>query len=130
MSPDLTRKRRWVDAFHRTVANPITRRLPGQTLMETTGRKSGEPRWTPIGGRLVGDQFWLVANHGETANYVRNIKADNRVRLRLRGRWRTGRAQLVVDDDPHVRLAQLPRFNSAVVRRLGTDLLTIRVDLD
>lgn len=124
------RKRRWVDAFHRKVANPITRRLPGQTLLETTGRKSGEPRWTPIGGRLVGAQFWLVANHGETANYVRNIKADNRVRLRLRGRWRTGRAQLIFADDPHARLAQLPRFNSAVVRRLGTDLLTIRVDLD
>ena len=29
------------------VANPLMRRNPFQTLLETTGRKSGEPRRTP-----------------------------------------------------------------------------------
>jgi deazaflavin-dependent oxidoreductase (nitroreductase family) len=124
------RKLRLVRFFHRRIANPVTRRLPTQVLLETTGRVSGRPRRTPIGGRLDGEAFWLVSDHGEASDYVRNIKADNRIRLRIRGRWHTGTAFLVPDDDPRARLARLPRFNSSMVRALGTDLLTIRVDLD
>ena len=124
------RKRRRVGFFHRHIANPITRWLPTHVLLETTGRISGKPRRTPIGGRLDGAAFWLVSDHGEASDYVRNIKANNRVRIRIRGRWRTGTASLLPDDDPHARLATLPRVNSSMVRALGTDLLTVRVDLD
>ncbi|MFE6285783.1 nitroreductase/quinone reductase family protein [Streptomyces sp. NPDC057877] len=116
--------------FQRHVANPLTRRLPGHTLLETTGRVSGLPRRTPVGGRRVGDSFWLVAEFGERAQYVRNIKADPRVRVRLRGRWHTGTARLLPDDDPVARMRSLPKLNSAAVRALGTQLLTVRVDLD
>ena len=35
------RKRRRVSVFHRRIANPVTRRLPAQILLETTGRVSG-----------------------------------------------------------------------------------------
>jgi deazaflavin-dependent oxidoreductase (nitroreductase family) len=128
--PATDRKRRRVGLFHRRIANPITRRLPTQMLLETTGRVSGQPRRTPVGGRLDGDAFWLVSDHGEASNYVRNIQANNRVRVRIRGRWRTGTGSLLPDDDPHARLATLPRFNSSMVRALGTDLLTVRIDLD
>lgn len=99
-------------------------------LLETTGRSSGQPRRTPIGGRLDGAAFWLVSDHGEASSYVRNIKANNRVRVRIGGRWRAGTAFLLHGDDPYARLATLPRFNSSMVRALGTDLLTVRVDLD
>ena len=116
-------------AFQRHVANPVTRRLPFQTLLETTGRVSGLPRETPVGGRRVGDSFWIVSEFGERSQYVRNIKADPRVRVRLRGRWHTGTAHLLPDDDPIARLRALPRSNSAAVRALGTGLLTVRVDL-
>lgn len=128
--PVTERKRRRVGFFHRHVANPITRRLPTQVLLETKGRRSGLPRRTPIGGRLDGATFWLVSDHGEASDYVRNIKADSRVRVRIRGRWRAGTAVLLPDDDPSARLATLPRFNSSMVRALGTDLLTVRIDLD
>jgi deazaflavin-dependent oxidoreductase (nitroreductase family) len=124
------RKRRHVSFFHRRIANPITRRLPTQVLLETTGRLSGEPRRTPIGGRLDGAAFWLVSDHGEASNHVRNIKSNNRVRVRIRGRWHAGTASLLPGDDPFARLATLPRFNSSIVRALGTDLLTVRIDLD
>jgi deazaflavin-dependent oxidoreductase (nitroreductase family) len=124
------RKRRRVNFFHRRIANPIARRLPTQTLLETTGRVSGQPRRTPIGGRLDGDSFWFVSDHGESSNYVRNIQANNRVLVRIRGRWRAGTAAVLPDEDPYARLAMLPRFNSSVVRALGTDLLTVRIDLD
>lgn len=70
-----------------------------------------------------------MSDHGEASDYVRNIKADNQVRVRIRGRWHTGTAVLLPDDDPHARLATLPRFNSSMVRALGTDLLTVRIDL-
>ncbi|MGP3990404.1 nitroreductase/quinone reductase family protein [Streptomyces sp. 3N207] len=124
------RKFRAVTALQRRVVNPLTRRLPGQILLETTGRVSGQPRRTPVGGRREGQHFWLVSEYGTRSQYVRNIQADPRVRVRLSGRWHTGTAHLLHDDDPIARLATLPRGNSTVVRAVGTQLLTIRVDLD
>lgn len=50
--------------------------MPFQTLLETTGRVSGLPRTTPVGGRRAGDAFWLVSEFGERSQYVRNIKAN------------------------------------------------------
>ena len=77
-------------AFQKRVGNPLTRRLPAQTLLETTGRKSGQPRRTPLGGSRVGDQFWFVSEFGEKSQYVQNIKANPHVRVRLGGRWHNG----------------------------------------
>ncbi|MDT5015169.1 MAG: hypothetical protein QOD39_1329 [Mycobacterium sp.] len=116
-------------AFQKNVANPLMRMLPFQTLLETTGRKSGEPRRTPLGGSRVGDQFWFVSEFGDKSQYVKNIQANPAVRVRLRGKWHSGIAHLVPDDDPTERLRSLPQFNSFGVRTFGTNLLTIRVDL-
>jgi deazaflavin-dependent oxidoreductase (nitroreductase family) len=119
-----------INTFQRRVANPLMRNNPFQTLLETTGRKSGQPRRTPVGGRRVGDQFWLVSEFGDRSQYVRNIQADPRVRVRVRGRWSSGTATLLPDDDARARLRELPKFNSAAVTALGSNLLTIRIDLD
>lgn len=43
------------------------------TMLETTGRKSGKPRRTAVGGRVMDNQFWMVSEHGEHSDYVRNI---------------------------------------------------------
>ncbi|MFF9087185.1 nitroreductase/quinone reductase family protein [Streptomyces sp. NPDC014991] len=118
-----------VTRLQRHVANPLNRRLPFQTLLETTGRKSGLPRPTPVGGRRIGDSFWLVSEFGRKSQYVRNIEADPRVRVRVAGRWHHGTAHLLPDDDAVARLRSLPRLNSTAVRAFGTDLLTVRVDL-
>ena len=115
-------------AFQKNVANPLMRLMPFQTLLETTGRKSGEPRRTPLDGSRVGDQFWFVSEFGDKSQYVKNIQADPQVRVRLKGKWHSGTAHLVPDDDPHERLRSLPKFNSFGVRTFGTNLLTIRVD--
>ena len=113
---------------------------PGYALLETTGRKTGKPRRTPVGNGLVGGQFWIVAEHGQQAGYVRNIAVSPRVRLKLRdglrARWHSGTAHLLSEDDPRERqrwLAnQLPSSasNAAAVRFFGTQLLTVRIDLD
>jgi deazaflavin-dependent oxidoreductase (nitroreductase family) len=116
-------------ALQKRVGNPLTLRLPTQTLLETTGRKSGQPRRTPLGGSRVGHQFWFVSEFGEKSQYVQNIKANPNVRVRLGGRWHNGTAHLMPDDDPRERLRSLPQINSLAVRAFGTNLLTIRVDL-
>ena len=117
-------------AFQKNVANPLMRLMPFQTLLETTGRKSGEPRRTPLDGSRIGDQFWFVSEFGDKSQYVKNIQADPQVRVRLKGKWHSGTAHLVPEDDPHERLRSLPKFNSFGVRTFGTNLLTIRVDFE
>jgi deazaflavin-dependent oxidoreductase (nitroreductase family) len=99
-------------------------------MLETTGRKTGQPRRTAVGGRVVDNQFWMVSEHGGHSHYVLNIKADPAVRVRIHGRWRSGTAHLLPDDDPVARLRLLPGLNSSVVRAMGSELLTIRIDLD
>jgi F420H(2)-dependent quinone reductase len=67
-------KRQLVHRFQRLVVNPIGRQLP-VTMVETTGRKSGQPRRTAVGGKVIDNQFWMVSEHGEHSDYVRNIKS-------------------------------------------------------
>ena len=65
-------------------------------MLETKGRKTEKPRRTPVGDGRIGNQFWLVAEHGTKAGYVRNIDRDPHVRLKLREglryQWHTGNA--------------------------------------
>jgi len=61
-----------------------------------------------------------------------------RVKLRegFRARWYTGTAHVLSDDDPRARQRWLggkvpgSARNAAAVRLFGTDLLTVRIDLD
>src|SRR5688572_7197484 len=71
------------------VANPLVKTLhrvglpfPGTCIIETTGRKSGKPRRNPVGKGLDGDTFWIVAEHGKRASYVKNLRANPRVRVK------------------------------------------------
>jgi len=61
--------------------NPVMVRLleaglvpRGWALLETTGRSSGVPRRVPVGDGLRGERFWIVAEHGRHADYVRNME--------------------------------------------------------
>ncbi len=85
----------------------------------------------PVGKALEGDTLWIVAEHGRRAAYVRNVEADPRVRVRVGRRWRPGTARVLEDDDWRERQRRMPgRVNSAVVRAMGTEPVTVRVDLD
>ena len=88
-------------------------------------------RRTPVGNGLEGSTFWIVAEHGRRAAYVRDIVANPRVRVKVGRRWRSGTAHPLPDDDPRERQRRIGlRFNAAVVRAMGTELMTVRVDLD
>ena len=136
-------KRRLASGTAKYVVNPIVRGLfrfglpaPGTAILETIGRKSGEPRRNPVTNGLDDGVFWIVAEHGRRASYVRNIEANPRVRVRVGSRWHQGTAQAIPDDDPRERLRYInsrrpiTRLNTATVRLLQTDLLTLRIDLD
>jgi deazaflavin-dependent oxidoreductase (nitroreductase family) len=124
-------------ASHRLL-NPVVKAaagaglpLPGLVILETTGRKSGEPRRTPVGKAIVGDTLWVIAEHGRRAGYVRNIEAQPRVRVKVGRGWRSGTAHVLPDDDWRERQRRIPnRLNAAAVRAMGSDPVTVRVDLD
>src|ERR1700722_10744168 len=115
-------KRRIVHTAQPLVVNPVGRRSP-MTMLETTGRKSGQPRRTAIGGRVIGNQFWMVSEHGDHSHYVLNIKANPEVRVRIHGKWRGGTAHLLPGDEAHERVRSLPGLHSAVVRLIGRGVL-------
>ena len=140
-------KHRIVHTLQKYILNPPIRLalavglpLPGCALLETKGRKTGKARRTPVGDGRIGDEFWLVAEHGMKAGYVRNIERDPHVRLKLRAglryRWYSGTAHLLSNDDPRERQRWLARqlpssaANARAVRLFGTQLLTVRIDLD
>ena len=104
---------------------------PSVVILETTGRRSGQPRRVPVTRLLEGDTLWIVTEHGRKAAYVRNIEANPRVRVRVGRRWRTGTARVLEDDDWRARQRRMPnKLNSTMVRAMGTEHLTVRVGLD
>ena len=131
-------KRRVSTFFTAKILNPVVRAaaraglpLPIVVILETRGRRSGQPRRIPVGRALEGDTLWIVAEHGRKAAYVRNIEANPRVRVRIGRRWRTGTARVLGDDDWRERQRRIPnKLNSALVRAVGTEHVTVRIDLD
>lgn len=106
-------------------------------LVETKGRKTGQRRQTPVINGLHGEEFWIVAEHGRNAHYVRNLETEPRVRIKAGGQWRAGTAHILEDDDPYARarwmsktLGPLHRADLLVTRVTATTPLTIRVVLD
>jgi deazaflavin-dependent oxidoreductase (nitroreductase family) len=138
------RKRALARRFEKYFVNPQLRFAvrhgiaPGNfALLETTGRRSGRPRCTPVGNGLSGDTFWLVAEHGEHCQYVKNLLADPNVRVKAGREWRTGVASPLPDDDGLGRRRRLDqrhglggRIDGAIFRAVATQPLTIRIDLD
>jgi deazaflavin-dependent oxidoreductase (nitroreductase family) len=120
---------------------------PTYAVVETTGRRTGLRRLVPVANGLDGDTFWLIAGLGERASFVRNIRANPRVRVsarpgRLRDgvrvRSRPGTAHPLPDDDARARHRRLGRgrpgyqLDGILLRGLaaGGDMLTVRIDLD
>ena len=125
--------RRWVRAYQRSV-NPWFRWWAGIAfgfgVIETTGRRTGKVRQTPVGGRLRRNVFWTVAGDGRYSGWVRNIEATSRVRVRVHGRWRHGVAEVLPGDNPRRRLLRLNPVNSLFVLIAGKHPLSVRIVLD
>jgi deazaflavin-dependent oxidoreductase (nitroreductase family) len=139
-------KRRLFRSVERRMVNPLTRRAVfagrlGSTyaVLETTGRRSGLARHTPVANGLRGDTFWLISVHGPHAHYFRNLLAEPRVRIGLAGNtalsWRSGSAQPMYEDDAKARHRELCRghlgyrLDGILLRSAATQFTTVKIDL-
>ena len=128
----LQRIRRTILLVFWKIVNPASRALAGiapwWVVIETEGRLSGRRRQTPLArGPVENKAAWLIAVHGRHSAWVRNIEAEPRVRLRLRGRWRNGTAEVVPWDPVVARRFNLyARTGPATI---GIDRALVRVDL-
>ena len=117
------------------MVNPINRALlrrgrfgPTYAVLETTGRRTGLARQTPVANGLEGDTFWLISAHGRHAHYVHNLRANARVRVGVvkHGtlQWRSGTAHVLPGDDTRRRQRALGNVHGEIA-----DPLEIGVDL-
>ena len=140
-------KRRLSRPFERRVVNPLVRRAGfagrmGSTyaVLETTGRRTGAVRRTPVANGLEGDTFWLISAHGPHAHYYQNLLAQPSVRIGLADhgvlRWRAGTAHPLPEDDARGRHRELARgrlgyyLDGFLLRGTATALTTVRIDLN
>jgi len=76
---------------------------PEFLYLTTTGRVSGLPREIEIWFTEHAGRFHLVAEHGENAQWVRNLRVDSAVSVRVGDRRLAARAR-VVDASAECRL--------------------------
>ena len=56
---------------------------PEFLYLTTTGRRTGQPREIEIWFTARAGRYYVVAEHREQARWVRNVRADPRIRVRL-----------------------------------------------
>lgn len=75
--------------------------------LTTRGRVTGRPHTVEIWFAADGDTLYLLFGGGRRADWVRNLRADPSVGVRLAGRDRRGRARVVTGRDERRRAAHL-----------------------
>lgn len=103
-------------------------------LLTTTGRTSGKPRVVPLQYEEIDGKFFLGSLRGERADWVRNIRADSRVKVRVKAKRFAGRAEIVTDagriaDFLELRFRRHPRMVGMMMRGEGLPKAPGRGDL-
>jgi deazaflavin-dependent oxidoreductase (nitroreductase family) len=68
-------------------------------LLTTTGRRSGLKRITPLQYEEINGKYFLGSARGTRSDWYCNIKADDRVEVRVKNRIFRGIAETVTDPD-------------------------------
>jgi deazaflavin-dependent oxidoreductase (nitroreductase family) len=126
------RRRRLRHRIFWKLVNPPTRQLAGfapwWVLLETTGRRTGVARTTPLArGPADGNALWLNSVHGRHAHWVRNLEAAPEVRVKLSGRWWRAYASVHEYDEATVR--RFNRYARSGPKTLGIDPVLVRLEL-
>jgi deazaflavin-dependent oxidoreductase (nitroreductase family) len=106
------------------------------TTLETTGRRSAQPRQIPVAASIDADGAWIISQHGHRSGWAINIAADPRVRIKDGDEWRSGIAEFRPDDDVHARMNRfaanpvLARLNASGFRALASDPISVRIRFD
>jgi len=91
-------------------------------LLTTTGRKSGQPRITPLQYEQIDGAYYLGAARGLKADWVRNLQANPHVELRVGAKRVSGLAEVVTDpqrmaDFLEVRLQRHPLMIGLIMQK-------------
>jgi deazaflavin-dependent oxidoreductase (nitroreductase family) len=99
-------------------------------FLETTGRRTGQPRRALVALEREAGAVWVVALLGRRAAHARNVEANPNVRVRLDRRWYAGRAEIKSDDDAYARAMRSPyAIDRLWVRTFAQDPVSIRIQL-
>ena len=112
------------------IFNPIARRvlkagplMGPNALITVRGRKSGEPRTTPVAVVDIGGRRWVVGTFGDT-NWVRNLRAAGAATMTVGRRREDVKAnELTVDERMRFFRDVLTPYVRSI--RVGTILLSI-----
>ena len=135
------RKFKFERRLGRVVMNPVVAALDKIGIrssliveLETTGRKTGEPRRVPLAGRMDGGALWVVSQHGRRAGWAHNVEANPQVRARIDGQWRSGTATFEPDDDVRARARSfggngkfIQSATALTMRAMESDPISVRI---
>ncbi len=103
-------------------------------LLTTIGRKSGQPRVTPLAYDRLGGTIFVASARGEHADWLRNVKANPNVRVRV-GREKFDGLATVISDPEQIadylerQLRRNPRAFGAILQTEGLPSRPTRADL-
>jgi deazaflavin-dependent oxidoreductase (nitroreductase family) len=111
--------------------------LAGRSVcyLETTGRVSGRPRVIEIWFAAAGDAIYLLSGGRDRAHWVRNLRNEPRVRVRVGGRSFRGLAEVVegTDEDASARRLLAAKYqgwtDGAPLSRWARESLPVRIRL-
>ena len=95
-------KARWFHKIGHVTNTSAWKLLPTPTglgLLTTTGRRSGKARVRAIRVIRDGNRLYAVAMLGTQCDWVRNVRAQPRVRVKLGGRTHDAIARQLTDDE-------------------------------
>ena len=72
--------------------------------------------------------MWLVAVHGQKADWVRNLESTSQVRLKHRGRWSVATAA-IEPFDPSI-VARFNAYARTGPRTIGIDAVLVRLSFE
>jgi deazaflavin-dependent oxidoreductase (nitroreductase family) len=102
--------------------------------LTTTGRVTGEPREIEIWFGLEGLTLYMLSGGRERSDWVKNLRREPAVRVRIADRTFEGLARIVTDaeEDARARLLLLDKYSPRYGGDLsswGRDALPVAVDL-
>lgn len=103
-------------------------------LLTTTGRKTGVARVTPVQYELIDSVYHIGAVFGAKSDWVRNIQAHPIVRVQVRDKCFTGKAEVSTDPEEiaafiEYRMKKHPRMIGLIMKLDGFSANPTRAEL-
>jgi deazaflavin-dependent oxidoreductase (nitroreductase family) len=104
-------------------------------VLTTIGRKSGQPRSTPLQFEEVEEMYYVASARGVEADWYRNLVACPKVDVQIGDKRFSTIAELMTDpgqiaDFLELRLKKHPHFMGALLRFEGLPMKHTRIDLE